>query len=278
MAFVSRCLLSLGALIVAGLHGGAALAAQPTPWGLGPQPAVTGLAEQLNNFNNLLLVIITIIAVFVLGLLVYVMVRFRASANPTPTKTTHNTLIEVLWTAIPVMILVVIAIPSFKLLYAQDVIPETEITVKAIGKQWYWGYEYEHPEKGLFEFDSYMLDDDEAAEANLPRLLATDYAMVLPVDTKIRVLLTASDVIHAFAVPAFGVKKDAVPGRMNEIWFEVREEGTYYGQCSELCGTNHSYMPIMVKVVSREAYDAWLDEAYDEFAALDAPARPVQLA
>ena len=251
---------------------------QPHPWGLGLQRGVTPIENQVAGFHDLLLVIITLITLFVLGLLIYVMMRFNAKKNPTPSKTTHNTLIEVIWTAVPVAILVIIAVPSFKLLYAQDVIPEAEITMKAIGKQWYWSYEYEHPEKGMFTFDAYMLSDEEAAEADLPRLLATDVAVVIPVDTTIRILVTAGDVLHSFAMPAFGVKTDAVPGRLNETWVRVTEEGTFYGQCSEICGTNHAYMPIMVKVVSKEAYRAWLDEAYDEYASVETPGAPIEVA
>ncbi|MGP1253830.1 MAG: cytochrome c oxidase subunit II [Kiloniellales bacterium] len=235
-----------------------ALVGQPVPGGLGLQAGVTPIKEQVHDFHNLLLVIITLICLFVLALLVYVMWRFRASANPTPSKTSHNTMIEVIWTAVPVMILVVIAIPSMKLLYAQDVIPEADMTIKAIGKQWYWTYEY--PDHGNFVFDAFILRDEEAAEQNLPRLLATDRTVVIPVDTTVRILVTAGDVLHSFAVPAFGIKIDAVPGRLNETWVHVTEEGTYYGQCSELCGTGHSYMPIMVEVVSQTAFDAWVSE------------------
>ncbi|WP_421707775.1 cytochrome c oxidase subunit II [Algihabitans sp.] len=234
------------------------LMGQPVPGGIGLQAGVTPIKEQIHDFHNLLLVIITLICLFVLALLVYVMRRFRASANPTPSKTSHNTMVEVIWTAVPVMILVIIAIPSMKLLYAQDVIPEADMTIKAIGKQWYWTYEY--PDHGNFVFDAFMLRDDEAAEQDLPRLLATDRSVVIPVDTTVRILVTAGDVLHSFAVPSFGVKIDAVPGRLNETWVHVTEEGTYYGQCSELCGTGHSYMPIMVEVVSQEAFEAWITE------------------
>ncbi|WP_235830178.1 cytochrome c oxidase subunit II [Algihabitans albus] len=234
------------------------LLGQPVPGGLGLQAGATPIKEQIHDFHNLLLVIITLICLFVLALLVYVMRRFRASANPTPSKTSHNTMVEVIWTAVPVMILVIIAIPSMKLLYAQDVIPEADMTIKAIGKQWYWTYEY--PDHGNFVFDAFMLQDDEAAEQGLPRLLATDRSVVIPVDTTVRILVTAGDVLHSFAVPSFGVKVDAVPGRLNETWVHVTQEGTYYGQCSELCGTAHAYMPIMVEVVSQEAFEAWITE------------------
>lgn len=260
-AAAARC---TGALLAAfaavAASGGAfaqdALLGQPTPGGLGLQAGVTPIKEQVHDFHNLLLIIITAICLFVLALLVYVMYRFRAAANPNPSKTTHNTLIEVIWTAVPVMILVVIAIPSMKLLYAQDVIPEADMTIKAIGKQWYWTYEY--PDHGDIVFDAFMLQDEEAAEAGLPRLLATDVPVVIPVDTTVRILVTAGDVLHSFAVPAFGIKTDAVPGRLNETWVHVKEEGTYYGQCSELCGTAHAYMPIMVKVVSQAEFEDWV--------------------
>ncbi|MDA1098095.1 MAG: cytochrome c oxidase subunit II [Proteobacteria bacterium] len=236
------------------------------PWQLGLQTPVTPVAVQINDFHNLLLVIITAIAVFVTLLMVVVFVKFNAKANPTPRTTTHNTLLEVLWTAIPILILVVIAIPSFKLLYFSDRIVDAEMTVKAVGHQWYWSYEY--PDHGEFSFDASMLADDELKPGQ-PRLLATDAAIVLPVNTNIRLLIAADDVIHAWAVPAFGVKLDGVPGRLNETWVRVAQEGTYYGQCSELCGTGHGFMPIMVKVVSKEAFAAWVVKAKAEYAARD---------
>ncbi len=233
------------------------------PWQLGLQAPVTPVAEQLNDFHNMLLVIITVIAVFVTLLLIYVMVKFNAKANPTPRTTTHNTLLEVLWTAIPILILVVIAIPSFKLLYYADSTKDAEMTIKAIGHQWYWSYEY--PDNGDFTFDASMLGDDELKPGQ-PRLLATDESVVIPVNTNIRLLIAASDVIHAWAIPAFGVKLDGVPGRLNETWVRVEKEGTYYGQCSELCGTGHGFMPIQVKVVSKEAFKAWVEKAKVEYA------------
>lgn len=242
------------------------LEGQPTPWGLGFQPSAAPIKDQIGSFHDLLLWIITAITLFVLGLLLYVMVRFSARRNPTPSKTTHNTVVEVVWTVVPIIILVAIAIPSFKLLYAQDVIPDAEMTVKAIGKQWYWSYEVEHPENGAFEFDSYMLPDAEAASQGKPRLLGTDTPLVLPVDTDIRIIVTASDVLHSFAMPAFGVKIDAVPGRANETWVRIEKEGVFYGQCSELCGTGHAYMPIEIHAVSQAEYDAWVNQMYEEYA------------
>jgi len=251
---------------------GPASAQQPRPWELGLQPAATPQAERIGDFHNLLLVIITVITLFVLGLLIYVMFRFNEKRNPEPTKTSHNTLIEVLWTGIPVIILVVIAVPSFKLLYYLDRTDEAELTLKAIGRQWYWSYEY--PDNGNFTFDSLMLEDDQR-QPEQPRLLATNNPIVLPVDTNIRLLITASDVLHSWTVPSFGVKLDAVPGRLNETWVRINHEGVYYGQCSELCGVRHAYMPIEVHAVSKEAYAAWVADAQQKFARADMPERRV---
>lgn len=258
--------------------GGSALAAQPEPWGMGLQAPATEIKEMMSAFHHELLIIITAITLFVTGLLLYVMFRFRAKANPTPSKRTHHTLIEVIWTVVPVLILMFIAIDSFKLLYAEDVVPEADMTVRVTGNQWNWTYGYEHPENGSFEFTSLPLSEEEAEAQGLPRLLATDTQLVLPVDTTVRFIVTASDVLHDFTVPAFGFKIDAVPGRANETWTRVKEEGIYYGQCSELCGTNHYFMPIMVRVVSKEEFARWLDQAYDEYAALPAPSGETQLA
>jgi cytochrome c oxidase subunit 2 len=269
---------SLG--VTAGLSASAD-AAQPEPWQMGFQPAASPTMEQIQAFNDLLLPIISVIVVFVLGLLVYVMWRYSEKRNPTPSKTTHNTLIEVIWTVVPVIILVVIAIPSFKLLYYADRIEDAEMTIKAIGRQWYWSYEY--PDHGNFTFDAYMVADEDL-EPGQPRLLETDYAIVLPVDTRIRILVTASDVLHSFAMPSMGLKLDGVPGRINETWVQINREGTYYGQCSEICGTGHSYMPIMIKAVSKEAFAKWVEQAKEEFARVDEPAdtadpaAPVRLA
>jgi cytochrome c oxidase subunit II len=272
-----RLLNGFGAVLAAGFAAasGSALAGQPVPWQMGLQPAATPIMEQTHNFHNLLLVIITLISVFVLVLMLYTAWRFSAKRNPVPSKTTHNTAIEMLWTVIPVVILVVIAVPSFKLLYAQDVIPEADMTVKTIGHQWYWSYEY--PDHGDFRFDSLMVADADLKPGQ-PRLLETDTEVVIPVNTTVRLIVTASDVIHAWAIPAFGVKIDAVPGRLNETWFRVLREGTFYGQCSELCGTNHAFMPIKVRVVSKEAFEKWVEEARQKYAAADAPARNVALA
>ncbi len=246
---------------------GSALADQPRPWEMGYQAAATPVMERIESFHTELLVIVTAIASFVLILLLVVIVRFRASANPTPSKTSHNTVIEVLWTVIPVIILIWIAIPSFKLLYYEDRAHDAEMTIKAIGHQWYWSYQY--PDQGNLEFDAVMLEDDERQPGD-PRLLATDNHVVVPVDTTIRVLVTADDVLHSWSVPSFGVKIDAVPGRLNETWFRVEREGMYYGQCSELCGVRHGFMPIAVEAVSKEAFAAWAEKAKTAFG----PSRP----
>ncbi len=243
-----------------------ALASKPEPWQMRFQEAATDNMTMITDFNNFLLILMTAITLFVLGLMLYVMVRFRAKANPTPSKTSHNALIEVLWTVLPIVILVIIAIPSFRLLYFQRVIPEAEMTVKAVGYQWYWGYEY--PDHGDFAFDSLMLSDDERGDQ--PRLLATDTAMVVPVDTTVRVIVTGADVLHSFAMPAFGLKMDAVPGRLNETWFKANKTGTFYGQCSELCGIRHAFMPIRIEVVEKAEFAAWVDQAQEEYAEIDA--------
>ena len=259
---------------LAGLSGLAfAGSGLPEPWETGFQDAATPTMEKLVSLHSLVLYIILAVAAFVFILLAIVVVRFNAKANPTPTKTTHNTLLEMIWSGVPVIILVVIAIPSFKLLYFADRTPEPELTVKAIGHQWYWSYEY--PDSGIL-FDSFMIEDDSLEEGQ-PRLLATDSHVVVPVDTNVQLLTTADDVIHSWAVPAFGVKLDAVPGRINETWFRVEEEGMYYGQCSELCGVNHGFMPIAVEAVSKETFAEWLDWAQEEYAH-NSPAELVGLA
>ena len=206
---------------------------------------------------------------FVLGLLLYVMVRFNAKANPEPSKTTHNTLVEVAWTVIPIIILIVIAIPSFRLLYFDRAIPDADLTIKATGHQWYWSYEY--PDDDGMTFDAIMLEDDELKPGQ-PRLLATDNDVVVPVNRNVRIIITASDVIHNWAIPAFGMKMDAIPGRLNEAWFRATRTGTFYGQCSELCGVRHAFMPIAVRVVTEEEYAAWLVTAKQEFASTRTPA------
>jgi cytochrome c oxidase subunit 2 len=263
--------------LVAGATAAWAALGQPSEWQLGLQAAASPVMERITDFHNFLLVLITCIAAFVLLLLLYIMVRFNARANPTPSKTTHNTLLEVVWTVVPVVILVVIAVPSFRLLFLQLNIPPADITVKATGKQWYWTYSYPDAK---FEFDSYMVQDKDR-KPDQPRLLAVDNEVVVPVNKVVRVLVTADPigVIHAFAVPSFGIKIDAIPGRINETWFKAEREGVYYGQCSELCGKDHAFMPIAVRVVSEQAYTAWLDQAKKKFAhADDAPHNAVAAA
>ena len=250
-------------IILAVLTTSHALADQPKDWQLGFQnPASDGMRDIVNFHNNLLLPIIIAISVFVLFLMIYACIRFRASANPVPSTRTHNVAVEVLWTLIPCLILIVMAVPSFKILYKQDTIPKAEVTVKAVGYQWYWGYEY--PDENII-FESYMIEDKDLKE-NQPRLLAVDNELVVPVNKVIKVLITANDVLHAWALPSFGVKRDAVPGRINETWFKAEKVGTYYGQCSELCGIKHAFMPITVRVVSDKEYQNWLLDAKVKFA------------
>jgi cytochrome c oxidase subunit II len=263
---------ALCVVAVLGLLGtvSGAWAAKPEPWQMGFQPPASPVMEDIENFHDILLIIITAITVFVLGLLLYVMWRFHEKRNPVPSKTTHNTTIEVLWTVVPVLILVFIAFKSFPLLYFTDVTPEPEqtpepdMTIKAVGHQWFWSYEY--PDNGNFTFDSYMIEDkDIDPSKGQIRLLSVDNPIKVPVNTNVRVQLAADDVIHAFAVPAFGVKEDAVPGRLNETWFRATKVGVYYGQCSELCGNGHAYMPIAVDVVSQEDFDKWVVESQANF-------------
>ena len=272
-----RHLAKLGAL-VAGLGGalgtaGSAVAQQPADWEVDFQTALSPSMERIVDFNLMVTIIIVIITAFVFGLMAWIVIRYNKKRNPTPSKTTHNTMLEVAWTVVPVIILLVIAVPSFRLLYFTDRVEEADMTLKAIGHQWYWSYEY--PDHGDFTFDALMLEDDELEEGQ-PRLLATDEAVVLPVGAKIRLLTTADDVIHSWAIPSLGVKMDSVPGRVNETWFQINREGTYYGQCSELCGTLHGFMPIMIEAVSQEEFDAWVEEAQEEFAA--ANETPTELA
>jgi cytochrome c oxidase subunit 2 len=243
----------------------------PALWQLGLQEPATERMSQIIDLHNFVLWIITVICLFVLALLAWIMVRYNAKANPTPTATTHNTVLEVLWTVIPVAILVAIAIPSFRLLYYQDVIPTADIPIKAIGKQWYWTYEY--PDNGNFTFDALMLSDRVANEKGQPRLLGTSNHVVVPVNKTVRLITTGADVIHAWAIPAFGVKIDAVPGRINATWFNANREGIFYGECSELCGARHAFMPITVEVVSEERFNQWVEEARTRFATVGAPTR-----
>jgi cytochrome c oxidase subunit 2 len=266
----------LAVMAIAGAGAAWAGLGQPTPWEIGPQESATTVMDDIVSFHTILVWVITLIAGFVLALLLIVIVRFNARANPTPRRTTHNTFLEVAWTVIPVIILLFIAIHSFKSLFFQLNTPPADLTVKVTGKQWFWTYNY--PDNGKFEFDSLMLKDDERKalldkdpKADAPRLLAVDNLMVVPVNKVVRVLVTGADVIHSFAVPSFGIKIDAVPGRINETWFKAEREGVYYGQCSELCGRDHAFMPIAVRVVSEQAFAAWIEEAKKKFASEDTP-------
>ena len=255
------------AMLACLLFASGAYADQPTPWQTNFQPAATSIMEEITWFEHYTLWFIVPITLFVLLLLIIIVVKFRESANPVPSKTSHNTAIEVVWTVGPVVILLFLAIPSFQLLTRQLApTEEPALTVKATGYQWYWGYEYQVGEEPV-SFDSILLQDaDRAAQgkedkAVYPRLLAVDNEIVVPVSQHVRLLVTAGDVIHAFAMPAFGVKIDAIPGRLNETWFKADREGLYYGQCSELCGKDHAFMPIAIRVVSQERYDTWIAAA-----------------
>ena len=257
---IGRRLLGLAVAGVALAAGGAAFAelGQPSPWEWTLQESATGVMDTITWFHTLLVWIITVITLFVLVLLIMVVVKFNAKANPVPSKTTHNTLIEVAWTLIPVLILVGIALPSFRLLFLELDIRKADLTIKATGKQWYWSYSY--PDNGKFEFDSLLAQDKQ------PRLLGVDNEMVVPVNKVIRVQTTGADVIHAFAVPSFGIKIDSIPGRLNETWFKATKVGMYYGQCSELCGKDHAFMPIAVRVVNDQEFASWVEAAKKKYA------------
>ena len=261
---------TLGLTLAAGLMalGGPALA-NPSPWEINLQPAATPIMEMIHRFNTGVVIVMVLIVLLVLALLIYTILRFNAKANPVPSKTSHNTLIEVIWTVVPILILVGIAVPSFALLFAEhdparaiagfDPAKDKQLTIKATGSQWYWSYEY--PDNGDISFDSLLLRDANGNPTGQPRLLAVDNKMVVPVGVVVRMQVIGADVIHSFAVPSFGIKIDAVPGRLNETWFRVDREGTYYGQCSELCGRDHAYMPIAVEAVSQDKFDAWAKTA-----------------
>ena len=254
---------ALGAALLAALTGSAVAA--PQNWQIGMQVAASPVMARIEDFHTLLLYIIVAVCLFVAALLIWVMLRYNRRANPLPSKNHHNTMLEVAWTLLPVVILVVIAIPSFRLLYFEADIPKPDVTINAIGKQWFWTYEY--PKDGGFQFDSYMLSDAAAAKAGEPRLLGVDHPITVPVNKVVEIDTTGADVIHSWAVPAFGVKMDAIPGRINRTWFKATKVGTYYGECSELCGANHAFMPIEVKVVGEAEYEAWLKAAKKKFAA-----------
>ena len=251
----------------------------PQPWQMNFRPSATPVMDDIVEFHNLLLVIEVIIVLFVLGLMVYICVKFNAKANPVPSKTTHNSLLEVVWTVIPIIVLIVIAVPSMKLLVFMDKAPKekVEMTLKVIGHQWYWSYEY--PDAGNLAFDSNIIPDEEIdASKGQIRLLEVDNRIAIPVDTTIRVLMTSEDVLHNWAVPAFGIKMDTVPGRINESWIRVpaARAGVYRGQCSELCGVNHGYMPIVIEAKSKQDFAKWLDKAKKEFANDASPVKVVR--
>ena len=257
---IGRRMLGLAVAGMALVAGGTAFAemGQPAPWEWTLQESASPVMDYIIWFHNWLVGTITVITLFVLVLLIMVVVKFNAKANPVPSKTTHNTLIEVAWTLIPVLILVAIAVPSFRLLFLELDIPKADLTIKATGKQWYWSYAY--PDNGKFEFDSLM------SQEKKPRLLGVDNEMVVPVNKVVRVQVTGADVIHAFALPAFGVKIDAIPGRLNETWFKATKTGMFYGQCSELCGKDHAFMPIAVRVVDDQEFASWVETAKKKFA------------
>lgn len=265
MGYARLCLTAMAMLASTAAIALPASAAEGEPrnWQLGFQPPATAIAEQMHGFHNLLLVICALIVLLVLGLLIWVMFRYNEKANPVPSRTSHNTSIEVLWTVVPVLILLIIAIPSFRLLYAQYDVPKPDLTVKVTGHQWYWSYVY--PDHGNFGFDSNVANEDNL-NGEKAYLLAVDNEVVVPVGKVVHILLTSDDVIHDWTIPAFGVKADAVKGRNTLIWFQVRKPGVYYGQCSELCGARHAYMPITVRVVSDQEFTAWIDQAKQKFA------------
>ncbi|WP_210497261.1 cytochrome c oxidase subunit II [Microvirga antarctica] len=269
-------LLSVAVAFVLGISAASAGTGVPTPWETGMQGMVTEVGRNLSQFHTYLVWLITAICVFVLALLLIIAFRFRESKNPLPSKTTHHTWLEVAWTIVPVLILIAISIPSFRLLRLQLIIPPADIVVKATGYSWYWGYEYAADQGGGFKFDSNLVDAKDLKPGQL-RLLTVDNEMVVPVNKTVKVQVTAGDVLHSFAMPSFGIKVDAVPGRLNETWFRAEQEGIYHGQCSELCGNGHPYMPITIRVVSEQQYAAWLTEAKQKYASTDGTA-PIKLA
>ena len=262
-------LIVLGCVTVVGEASAAGMA---EPWQVDLQTPASPVAEQIRSFNAILFSLEALITLVVLGLMGFIIWRFNAKRNPVPNKRTHNTALEILWTVVPILILVVVAFPSLRLLFFMDRTQDAEMTIKVVGHQWYWSYEY--PDHGDFTFDSIMIPDDELKPGQ-PRLLAVDNPVVVPVGVNVRVLLTSDDVIHSWAVPSLGLKTDTVPGRTNETWVNVNEEGTYYGMCSELCGINHGYMPVAVKAVSKAEFDAWSKNAKQEFARNDGQATHV---
>jgi len=256
----------LGVLsVIAGLGVASSAQAQPVvgvphDWQVSFPPAYTPLMEKVESLNDLLLIIISLICAFVAGLIIFAVWRFHASRNPTATTTTHNTVIEIAWTVLPILILVIIAIPSFRLLYYGDKATDAAFTVKVTGHQWYWSYEY--PDQGNFSVDSRILSEADRVKQKpeVPRLLAVDEEMVIPKGTTIRIIGTAADSMHGWTVPGFGIKKTVIPGRLNEGWINVRDEGFYFGQCSQICGNGHTYMPIAVRAIAKPEFDKWVEQ------------------
>lgn len=271
LGLVARASRALAAVLGGVMLGAAwvqlALAEEPLPWQMGMQPAATPVRVRIDAFHDELLIIITLITIFVLGLLIYVMLRFNAKRNPVPTKTTHNTMLEVLWTTVPVLILVVIAIPSFKLLYYAGRTQHADMTLKVTGHQWYWSYEY--PDQGGFAYDSNMIPEEQAVKEHKVRLLDVDNPVVLPVGATVRILVSGTDVIHSWYVPAAGVQEYAVIGRVNESWLQFDRTGIFYGQCNQICGVNHPFMPIAIQVVSKPDFDSWVAQAKKKYASKD---------
>jgi cytochrome c oxidase subunit 2 len=264
---------AIGALL-AGVSAALAGMGVPTPWEMDLQDSASPIMADITSFHNFLLWVTGAISAFVLGLLLFIIVRFNARANPNPSRTTHNTLLEVMWTIVPVVILATIAVPSFRLLFVQLDVPKPDLTLKVTGKQWFWTYSY--PDNGNFEFDSLMIDEKDLKPGQ-PRLLTVTNEMVVPVNKIVHVLVTGADVIHSFNVPSFGIRIDAVPGRMNDTWFKATVEGVFYGQCSELCGKDHSFMPIAVHVVSQDDFNTWVTQAKQQYSA-DPPLPPTTVA
>ncbi len=271
-----KALAAAAAFVPALLFAGLAVAqveGQPSPGGIGLPAMVTPVGQETQFFyNGILMPIITFIALFVLGLLAYVVWRFNENANPVPSKFTHHTWLEIVWTLIPVLILLFIAVPSFRLLAHQVEIPEASVTIKVTGNQWYWNFKYPEDQGGGFAFDQLMKPESDLKPGDL-RLLAVDNEAVVPVNEVVKVQLTSNDVIHAFGVPSFGVRMDAIPGRLNQTWFKIEKEGVYYGQCFFICGKDHAYMPIVIRAVSRPDYEKWLAESKQKFARNETPVR-----
>lgn len=276
---IRKLSLAVGLALTSALAALPALAANdnlPHNWQMGLEKPASERMNEIVGLHDFLLWIIAAVTLFVLALLVWIVIRYNSRANPVPSQTTHHVGLEVAWTIIPVMILVVIAVPSFRLLYFEETIPKPDLTIKAIGHQWYWSYEY--PDNGNFTFESQMLDDAKASAAGEPRLLGTDNHVVVPVGSVVRVLTTGADVIHSWTVPAMGVKMDANPGKVNQTWFRADREGIFYGQCSELCGARHAFMPIELEVVSKERFAQWVAEAQHKFAKVDGSEDATRLA